>query len=132
MINRFLFLASLIFVFGCKKIPENNGQTKVISQEEMQTLLQLDDVQLVDVRTPKEFSDGYIENAINIDFLSPDFDKGIQRLDKEKPVIVYCRSGKRSGKSVSEFKEAGFNTIYELEGGLLNWRSEGYKTVAIE
>jgi rhodanese-related sulfurtransferase len=124
MIKRFLFLASLVFIFGCKKTPENNDQTKVISQEEMQTLLQLDDVQLVDVRTPKEFSEGYIENAINIDFLSPDFDKGIQRLDKEKPVIVYCRSGKRSGKCSKVLVEAGFKKIYDLEGGFSKWKQE--------
>lgn len=90
------------------------------------------EVQLIDVRTPKEFAQGHIPNALGINYNSENFKDSLRLLDKSKPVYIYCRSGKRSGKSVSEFKEAGFNTIYELEGGLLNWRSEGYKTVAIE
>ncbi|SEQ82641.1 Rhodanese-related sulfurtransferase [Hyunsoonleella jejuensis] len=86
-------------------------------------------VQLVDVRTPKEFSQGHIKSAININFFSENFDDSLNILNKDKPVYIYCRSGKRSSKSVSKFKDAGFKTIYELDGGILNWRSEGLKTM---
>lgn len=89
-------------------------------------------VQLVDVRTPKEFAQGHIKNALNINYFSENFADSLQLLDKDKPVYIYCRSGKRSGKSISKFKEAGFNTIYELDGGLLNWRSGGLKTITTD
>jgi len=100
---------------------------KVVSAEDMQTLLQLENVQLIDVRTPKEFNGGYIENAQNINFLSSTFSENIKKLDKEKPVIVYCRSGKRSAKSVKKLFEAGFTEIYDLEGGIIKWKQEGFK-----
>ncbi len=87
-----------------------------------------EEVQLVDVRTPKEFAQGHIENALNINYFSENFKDSLSVLNKDKPVYIYCRSGKRSAKSVSKFKEAGFDTIYELEGGMLNWISEDLNT----
>ncbi|WP_081956193.1 rhodanese-like domain-containing protein [Jejuia pallidilutea] len=84
-------------------------------------------VQLIDVRTPKEYAEGHIENAININYYSKNFEDSLKLLDIKKPVYIYCRSGKRSAKSVSKFRAVGFDSIYELEGGMLNWRSEGFK-----
>ena len=87
------------------------------------------DVQLVDVRTPEEFSQGHIENAINIDFMADDFDAKVASLDKEKPVMVYCKSGGRSAKAAARLKELGFKSITDLEGGITNWTSEEKPTV---
>ena len=87
------------------------------------------DVQLVDVRTPEEFSQGHIENAVNIDFMADDFDAKVANLDKEKPVMVYCKSGGRSAKASARLKELGFKTITDLEGGITNWTSEEKPTV---
>ena len=80
-----------------------------------------DDVQLIDVRTPEEFKDGHIENAILIDIKSVDFRDKIQKLDTEKPVYLYCKSGKRSGTASKVLKELGFKEIVDLEGGYLAW-----------
>lgn len=123
-----LFFCILISGFGlsCKK-SANQDNVKVISPKEMQTLLDSDDIQLIDVRTPKEFNEGFIGKAKNIDFLSPTFKEEISKLDNKKPVIVYCRSGRRSGNSVSVFLEKGFTEIYDLEGGFLSWKSQGLK-----
>ena len=82
------------------------------------------DVQLVDVRTPEEFSQGHIENAVNIDFMADDFDAKVANLDKEKPVMVYCKSGGRSAKASARLKELGFKNISDLEGGITNWTNE--------
>ena len=106
---------------------ETEGEIKVVSTEEMQTLLELDDVQLVDVRSPKEYSEGYIEKSQNIDFNSPTFDKDITKLDKEKPVVLYCKSGGRSAKCAKKMKEAGFVKIYDLEGGISKWKHKGFE-----
>lgn len=87
------------------------------------------DVQLVDVRTPEEFSEGHIENAVNIDFNADDFDAKVADLDKEKPVMVYCKAGGRSAKAATRLKELGFKNITDLEGGISNWNSQNKPTV---
>jgi len=123
-----LFFCITIGVLGlsCKKV-SNQEQVKVISPKEMKSFIETDSVQLIDIRTPKEFKEGFINKAKNIDFYSSTFKEEINTLDKEKPVFIYCRSGRRSGKSVNTFLEAGFTRIYDLKGGFLNWKSEGYK-----
>lgn len=104
---------------------ETEGEIKVVSTEEMQALLELDNVQLVDVRTSKEYKEGYIAKAQNIDFNSPTFDKDIIKLDKEKPVVLYCKSGGRSAKCAKKMKQAGFVKIYDLDGGISKWQHKG-------
>ncbi|MBI1836633.1 MAG: thioredoxin [Flavobacteriia bacterium] len=79
--------------------------------------------QIIDVRTPKEVADGYIENAINIDFKDPDFIAKISKLDKTIPTFVYCLSGGRSAFAVAKMRELGFNIVYELNGGILKWKA---------
>jgi rhodanese-related sulfurtransferase len=119
-----LFLCSLLSasIFNCQhKISSEN--VKKLAPKEFQSLLSAD-VQLIDVRTSKEFTTDHLPNAKNINFFSDDFNNKINELDKEKPVFIYCRSGKRSGKSIADFKKMGFKTIYELQGGFLNWKSE--------
>ncbi|MQP52390.1 rhodanese-like domain-containing protein [Flavobacterium sp. LMO9] len=87
------------------------------------------EVQLVDVRTPEEFNEGHIENAVNINFMSDDFDANVANLDKEKPVMVYCKAGGRSAKAAARLKELGFKAITDLEGGISNWTSKNKPTV---
>ncbi len=123
-----LFLCSLfgLVVSSCKE-SSSKGIIKVVSSEEVQTLLMDDFMQFVDVRTSKEFHAGYIEGAKNIDYLSNTFDSEIQKLDKTKPIILYCRSGKRSAKSSKKLLKAGFTEIYDLEGGIMKWTKQGFK-----
>ena len=118
-----LFLVSA-FTFGCKE-KSSEGSIKIVTAEEMKELSQLDDVQLLDVRTPEEYAEGYIEGFQNIDFLSETFQEDIEKLDKTKPVIVYCKSGGRSGRCSKLMLEKGFTKIYDLEGGITKWESEG-------
>ena len=49
-------------------------------------------------------------------------------LDKEKPVYLYCRSGKRSASAAEKLKEAGFTEVYNLKGGILAWKEKQYET----
>ena len=97
-------------------------ESKVISQDEMKTLLQMDNVQLLDVRTPQEYELGFIADAKNIDFLSPTFLEEVEKLDKKKPIIVYCEKGGRSAKCAEKLKQVGFAKIYDLEGGYSKWK----------
>lgn len=122
----FIFICSLLSfsVFNCQS-PSDKNVTQ-LSPKEFQSFLS-NDIQLIDIRTGREFNAEHINNAQNINFLSEDFSNTINKLNKEEPVFIYCRSGKRSGKSVAKFEKAGFTKIYELKGGILNWKSEGFK-----
>lgn len=120
-----------ISAISCKK-ESAKGEVKVVSVEEMQSLLEMDDIQLVDVRTPQEYQEGYIENFQNIDFLSPTFDEDIMKLDKEKPVILYCKSGGRSASCAQKMLDAGFIKIYDLDGGISKWQHEGHEIKVLQ
>lgn len=115
------FLMILLFS-SCLETKNSKAEVRLVSAEEMQSILELEDVQLVDVRTAEEFAIEHIPNAQNIDFRSPTFDMDITELDKTKPVVLYCKSGGRSSKCVKKMKDAGFQKIYELDGGLSKWK----------
>lgn len=78
---------------------------------------------LLDVRTPKEFAEGHIDGAINIDYFDPNFKAEVEKLDKSKPVYIYCRSGGRSSKAMLIMKDSGFTSLYNLLGGFIAWDS---------
>ena len=95
---------------------------KVLSPTEYKAQIENAEVQLVDVRTPNEYKSGHIKNAQNIDFYSPSFANQFEKIDKEKPVYVYCRSGMRSAQASKKLVAMGFKEIYDLKGGFLNWK----------
>jgi phage shock protein E len=86
-------------------------------------------VVILDVRTPGEFAEGYIEGAQNIDFQSGNFENEIAVLDKNVTYAVYCRSGNRSGQAAKIMHDAGFHDVYNLDGGVIDWTSEGMMLV---
>ena len=122
-----LFITST-FSFGCKEATSEES-IKLVTPDEMKELSQMDGVQLVDVRTPEEYEEGHIDEFQNIDFLSDTFLEDIKKLDKNKPVIVYCKSGGRSERCSKLLVEKGFTKIYDLEGGITKWKSEGNEVV---
>lgn len=89
----------------------------------------LKESQLLDVRTPEEWSEGIIEGAIMLNYYEDDFDSKLAQLDKEKPVAVYCKSGGRSGGAMTKMNELGFKEVYNLDGGITEWNSKGKPTV---
>lgn len=80
---------------------------------------------LLDVRTPQEYSEGHLADAINIDWNGGNFDAEIAKLDKSKPVYVYCLAGSRSASAAAVMRKSGFKQVYEMKGGILKWRAEG-------
>jgi len=74
--------------------------------------------------TPEEVAEGALEGAQNINFYDADFKDILNKLDKSKPVFVYCRSGGRSGKCAQMCKDAGFAEVYDMKGGWLNYSSQ--------
>jgi len=83
------------------------------------------EVQLLDVRTPEEYSKQHIGDAKNVNWNAADFEQKAATFDKSKPVYVYCLSGGRSKQAVAKLAEMGYTTIYELDGGIMKWNAAG-------
>ncbi|PKB17555.1 thioredoxin domain-containing protein [Flavobacterium sp. 5] len=81
--------------------------------------------QILDVRTPEEYTSGHIENSDNVNWLGNNFVALTDKYDKTKPVFVYCKSGGRSLKASEKLAELGFTTVYNLDGGMLKWEAAG-------
>ena len=121
-----IFLLANIIYFtttecnGCEI--EINKQTT----QDITTLSKLDWQQLskdynniiIDIRTPEEFKTQNIKNSININFYSQEFKTELNKLNKNKTYLIYCRSGSRSKKSLNTFKELNFTKVYDLQGGI--------------
>ena len=112
-----IFVASL--AFSCSQ-----GQTKLKLAPRVfaDKITQSTKVTVLDVRTPEEFIDGHLAKARNIDWNGEGFENEVVKLDKSKPVFVYCLSGGRSASAASRLRSMGFREVYELDGGIKQWR----------
>ena len=97
-----------------------------LSQQQWSEQLQNDNNAIViDVRTPEEFEDGYIENAINIDiFKGQGFIYLIEELDQSKNYYVYCKAGSRSQQACKVMNQLGIENTYNLVGGIMQWQGK--------
>ncbi len=84
---------------------------------------------IIDVRTPSEYNEGHIQNAINLDYTAPTFRDDIGKMGKNNTYLVYCQSGNRSKGAVEIMKELNFKDIYHMYEGLTGWIDGGYPTV---
>ena len=113
---------SLVVFFSCKQ--KATKGVNLISPIAFGEKILDKEVQLVDVRTPSEWEAGVIGEPLKINFLGNSFKVEIEKLDKSKPIAIYCKSGGRSAKAASLLSELGFKEIYELKGGILNWNKK--------
>lgn len=121
--SKFLIIISFV-IFSC------NGQTskesKTIDAKAFsEKIASTPNPQILDVRTPEEFSTDHLDKAVNVNWLGNDFVAGAEKLDKTKPVFVYCKSGGRSQSAVDKLEELGFTNVYQLQGGILKWEAAG-------
>lgn len=82
--------------------------------------------QVIDVRTPQEFSEGHLKNADLINFYDPEFRTKLLEMNRHQPTIIYCRSGNRSGRALEMMRQLGFKNVYDIQGGILAWQTAGY------
>ncbi len=85
---------------------------------------------LLDVRTEEEFAKEYIEGALLANWNGNDFQRRIDAIDKNAPVFVYCLSGGRSSSAAAAMRKQGFKEVYELQGGIMKWKSAGLPVVS--
>lgn len=106
-------------LFGCAPKPSFRS----VDAEQFAREIEREEVQLVDVRTAEEFAEGHIPGAVNMDVNGVAFDAQIATLDTERPVALYCRSGRRSKVAAEKVAKAGFEVV-ELDGGILSWTGD--------
>ena len=119
----FFLLFTVVLFVNCG----NSQELKAISTLQLKELLSKDKIQLVDVRTPGELRYGFIESSLFINFFDNNFtEKAVHKLDKNKPVYLYCRTGNRSGKATKILQEKGYE-VYNVLGGYNQWKKENKK-----
>ena len=119
-------LAIVILFTSCNYNQNKEKKTDAIEIISHELFENIDSsVQLIDVRTPKEYAEGHIKHATNINFFEDNFIEQMSSLDKGKPLYIYCKGGNRSGKASVRLVEAGFIKIYDLEGGITKWKQVG-------
>lgn len=84
---------------------------------------------ILDVRTPEEWADGTLKDAIKMNYQGDSFETEIESLDKNTPIYVYCKRGGRSSSAAEILKEKGFAKIYNLDGGITSWQENGFEVV---
>lgn len=113
-----IIIPLLCGLFGCA----DATWYKSVGIEEFAAVMSEPDVIVVDVRTAQEYSEGFIDTAINIDVNKPDFQEQVlQTLPKDKTIAVYCRSGKRSKKAAEILVRNGYKHVVELNVGYKGW-----------
>ena len=84
---------------------------------------------LLDIRTPEEFSEEHIENAVNlVDYYSETFRSDLDNLDKNNSYLIYCRTGRRTGEALDIMKELDYMEVYNMLDGITGWKAEGLPT----
>ncbi len=119
--NKLLLLLSFL-LFGAQASAQDAGAVSVAA---LQAELAKGGVQLVDVRTPHEWSTGHIEGAQHIDWFADDFKERVSRLDRKKPVRLYCAMGGRSEEAREMLRGMGFADVKDLDGGTAAWKQAG-------
>lgn len=116
----------MLLVAAFSSFAQTNNIIQVTAENAPQLAQKLEKGQayLIDVRTPEEYQAGHLAYSKNIDVKSGDFKQQISKLDKNKPVYLYCRSGHRSGQAADSLSTLGFKTYYNI-GGFEQLKSAG-------
>ena len=117
-------LLSALLLTGCAS---SNNQTNTYRQISMDEAVAMMDQEsgyiILDVRTPEEFAEKHIPNAINVPNETIGMDEISALPDKDQLIMVYCRSGRRSKEAAEKLVKLGYTNIVEF-GGILDWKGE--------
>lgn len=126
------FLFILFFLsLGCseRSATVRNGEIRNVDAPKAYQMIQNNSgksgLVIIDVRSPEEFAEGHIAGAVNLDINSPVFSAELNKMDRDKTYLVYCRAGSRSARAYLIMEKMGFNNTYNLFGGFLEWKDEG-------
>ncbi|KAA0211434.1 rhodanese-like domain-containing protein [Ignavibacteria bacterium CHB1] len=98
-----------------------------IDPHRFKALLETGEYELIDVRTKQEYDKARLDDCLLIDAYDSEFQENINKLDKEKKFLIYCRSGSRSMMTLQLMQMCGFKEAYDLKGGILSWSRQGFE-----
>lgn len=129
-------IVPLVLLNGCLSPEDSSPNNQIIEDITLEEAFALmednrydENFVIIDVRTPEEYADGYIEKAINLDYYSETFADELDQLDKEKTYLIYCRTDRRSGEALDIMAELGFREVYNMLGGIVQWEEVNLPTV---
>ena len=110
------------------------GFSKKLSAADFKEKMEgLPNATILDVRTAGEMqTTGKIKNAVAADFYGDGFDGAMDKFKKDEPIMVYCASGGRSGKTASLLQKKGFTQVYDLAGGMNGWLKNKFEVEKVE
>ena len=125
-----LLLVGVLLIVGCK------ASTQIIEDITVQEAFDLieeeqgnPDFAIIDVRTPGEYAEGHLENAVNINFNAADFEDRVDELDKDKTYVIYCGTGVRSADARDVMERLDFREVYNILDGITGWTDAGFPVV---
>ncbi|MGM0541954.1 MAG: rhodanese-like domain-containing protein [Pseudomonadota bacterium] len=120
----FVALAVVIAMLAYSYLGDRLSGYKSVNTDEATRLFN-DDAFLLDVRTAKEFKEGFIGEATNVPVTELSANMNKLPKDKEKPLLVYCLTGARSKRAAGILTKAGYTQVFNLAGGINAWKSAG-------
>ncbi|MBF0238053.1 MAG: rhodanese-like domain-containing protein [SAR324 cluster bacterium] len=124
-----LCLWIVLFMTGTSWAQPLKSQFRNVSANEAFQALQQNEkdqpLEILDLRTPAEFSRGHLAEAKLINYFSSDFMKNIQELDRSKTYLIYCQVGGRSSQALNKMKQLGFQHVLHMNHGFAEWQSQG-------
>ena len=121
-------ISIFILFFTCLSSCDSGHTVHNISPASFQKILEKE-VVLLDVRTPNEISEGFIKDASALNYYDSDFARKLSLIQKDKPVLVYCKSGGRSSAAAKLLMDLGHHDVYNLSGGFMSWMKHDYPFV---
>ncbi|TVQ42128.1 MAG: rhodanese-like domain-containing protein [Saprospirales bacterium] len=132
-LNTIIFAVIILSFLGWRAysagyISDGNPGTHHINVQQAKDLIENGkEVQILDVRTEGEWRSGIVQNSILINLYDQQFHQKVQELNKEKPVVIICRSGNRSNQAMRAMSQMGFKELYNVRGGVNSWGRAGYE-----
>ena len=124
----FVALLTMLIVGELKR---KTGGSDQVGPLDATSMINHQNAVMLDIRKDDEYSQGAIVNAIHIPL--EDLDDQIKKLEKykNKTIIAYCRTGNRSATACSKLKQHGFESVFNLGGGVMAWQKDNLPLVKI-
>lgn len=137
MKNIGILILALIWLSACgqnqsNEVTDEDHFVKNVQAAEFKALVEKGEGIILDVRTPEEIAKGYIDNASIVNLYDPDFVSKINLIDKSKEIYIYCHAGGRSAEAAKILRKNGFDKVYNLSTGIMDWNSNGYPLIQTE
>jgi rhodanese-related sulfurtransferase len=118
---------------GVKKMSEFKPIMGTITPEDAFELIKIHendlDFIIIDIRPHKEYNVEHIAGAKNLDYDGHEFQKKVNKLDKDKDYVIYCRSGVRGGYFLKKMRDSGFKKTFNILGGFEGWKGSNLPLV---